>query len=212
MYLFSRSSRLATGNLVESLSWATRMTEKVNTLSDVAASLWTNVYSPSIATLTWIAMVDDLAQLEALNEKSMTDPAYVALVQEGAMYSAGDPVDDALMRMVHQDPAAASADASYASVVNAVVASGNTVAAMELGVEIAQRATSITGRPTSFGSAVTGTYGGVGWFALYESIAQVQEASEALAQDADFAALLDKKAGQAYLPGASTQTLHRKIL
>ena len=115
------------------------------------------------------------------------------------------------MRFVHADPDGASATPQFASVVQAVLAPGHTVTGIELGVEIAQRAKAITGRPTSFGASVTGTYGGVGWISLYDSMDQVQQANEALAADADFAALLDAKASAAYLAGASTQTLHRKI-
>ena len=49
------------------------------------------------------------------------------------------------------------------------------------------------------------------WIALYDSIDQVQAASEALAADAGFAKMLDEKAAKAYLPGSSTQSITRKI-
>ena len=83
---------------------------------------------------------------------------------------------------------------------------------IELGVEIAQRAKKITGRPTSFGASQTGVYGAVGWIALYDSVDQVQKAEEALAADKGFAELLDKEASKAYLAGVSTQTLHRRVI
>jgi len=80
-----------------------------------------------------------------------------------------------------------------------------------LGVEVAQRAKAITGRPTSFGASHSGVYGEVGWIALYDSIDQVQAAGEALAADADFAKLLDEKASKAYIAGVSTQVINRRV-
>ena len=86
------------------------------------------------------------------------------------------------------------------------------VRGIELGVEIAQRAKKIMGRPTSFGAAQTGVYGAVEWITLYDSVDQVQKADEALAADKGFAELLDKEASKAYLAGDSTQTLHRRVI
>ena len=211
MYLFTRAARLGSGHLVESMDWAARMTEKVNALSEVEVSLWTTVFSPGLLTLSWTAVVENLTQMTTLNDKSLADSGYVELADEGAKYSSGQAIDDSLVRFVHADPDGASATSQFASVVQAVLAPGHTVTGIELGVEIAQRAKAITGRPTSFGASVTGTYGGVGWISIYDSVDEVQQANEALAADADFAALLDAKASGAYLAGASSQTLHRKI-
>jgi hypothetical protein len=212
MYLFSRRSRLAAGHLRESMEWSAKMTEKVNAVSEIEVSLWTTVMSPGLFTLTWTCVVEDLAQLVTLNDKALADDGYVSLSDEGAQYGADQAIDDRIVRLVHRDPDGAAAEPQYAGVVEAVLAPGRAVAGTELGVEIAQRAKAVTGCPTSFGSAVTGAYGSVSWVTLYESIEAVQQANEALAGDADFAQLLDAEAGAAYLAGASTQTLHRKVL
>jgi hypothetical protein len=86
------------------------------------------------------------------------------------------------------------------------------VRAVEVGVQIAQEAKKITGRPTSFGASLTGTFGEVGWIVLYDSVDQLQAASEALNSNVEFAQLLDKEASKAYLAGASSQTAWRRVI
>jgi hypothetical protein len=211
-YLFSRSARLAPGNLVDSMAWAMKMTEHVNTVSGLDVSLWSTVFSPKLGTLSWTAMVTDLTELEVSDEKLNADSGYLSLADEGAKFGTGELPDDSLVNLIFADPDAAASERTYASVVQAVLAPGNSVRGIELGVEIAQRAKKITGCPTSFGASQTGVYGEVGWIAVYDSVDQLQKAGEAIAADAAFATLLDKEAGKAYLPGASTQSVHRRVM
>jgi len=209
-YLFTRSLRLGQGNLLDSMAWSVKITEKVNAISETPVALWTPVMSPEIGRLTWTAVVEDLSALSTMEEKLMADSGYLDLVEEGAKFTSGEGVTDGLISYVHADREGV-ATAQYSTVVRAVVAPGAFVSGITLGVEIAQRAKAITGRPTSFGTSQTGTYGEVGWIALYDTIDQVQAASEALAADADFAALLDAKASKAYLAGVSNQSINRKV-
>ncbi|MFP5255528.1 MAG: hypothetical protein ACLGI8_06715 [Acidimicrobiia bacterium] len=209
-YLFTRSVQLARGNLLDSMAWSVKITEKVNAIADTPVLLWSSTMSPDVGRLTWSTAVEDLATLSSMEEKLMADPGYLELVQEGGSYTDGT-ATDGLVRLVHADRDGV-ATARYSTVVRAVTAPGAAVDAAVLGVEIAQRAKAITGRPTSFGMSQTGVYGEVGWIALYDSIDQVQAASEALAGDAPFAQLLDEKASRAYLPGASTQLINRRVV
>ena len=209
-YLFTRSVELAPGNLLDSMAWSVKITEKVNSISETPVALWTPVMSPDIGRLTWTAVVEELSSLTAMEEKLLADPGYLELVEEGARYNSGAGVTDGLIRYVHADRDGV-ATAQYSTVVQAVLAPGAAVSGTVLGVEIAQRAKAITGRPTSFGASQTGAYGQVGWIALYDTIDQVQAAGEALAADADFAALLDEKASKAYLAGVSNQFINRKV-
>jgi hypothetical protein len=211
-YLFTRRLRLAPGNLLDSMAWSAKITEKVNAISEVPVSLWTTVFSPKLGTLSWTVVVEDLSQLEALDAKLLADSGYTALADEGARYTSDSGVDDSLINLIHADPDAATGERQYAGAVEAVLAPGHAAKGIELGVEIAQRAKKITGRPTSFGASQTGVYGAVGWIALYDSVDQVQKAEEALAADRGFAELLDKEASKAYLAGVSTQTMHRRVI
>lgn len=210
-YLFTRRARLAPGNLLDSMAWSAKITEKVNAISEVPVSLWSTVFSPKLGTLSWTAVVEDLSQLETLDAKLLADGSYVSLAEEGARFISDDGLDDAIVNLIHADPDAA-AGGQYATVVQAVVAPGNVVNGTLLGVEIAQQAKKITGRPTSFGASQTGVYGEVGWIVLYDSVDQVQAAGQALSGDADFAQLLDSKANTAYIAGLSTQTVWRRVV
>jgi hypothetical protein len=212
MYLFARSARLGPGNPAEQAAWAIGITEKVNQISELDVSLWSRVFSPGLGTLVWTAIVEELATLEATDAKLLADSGYLSLVEQGAKYSSGEAIDDGLLQLVHADEDAANTQPQYASVVQGVIAPGNTVQAIAFGVEIAQAAKKVTGRPTSFGVASTGPYGGVEWISLYDSIEQLQKADADVAADASFAELVDKQAAKLYLPGVTTQTVFRKII
>ena len=118
------------------------------------------------------------------------------------------PAVDGLVRYVHADRDGV-ATAQYSTAVRAVLVPGALARASSSASEIAQRAKAITGRPTSFGASQSGTYGEVGWIVLYDSIDEVQAASEALADDAGFGKLLDDKAST-WIAGASSQVISRK--
>jgi hypothetical protein len=93
-----------------------------------------------------------------------------------------------------------------------VLAPGAFVAGVTLGVEIAQKAKALSGRPVSFAQSTTGTYGEVAWISLYDTIEQVQAAEAAINSDPEFIELIDQKASKAYQPGNATQSLARKIM
>lgn len=209
-YLFNRSTRLAPGNLLDSMGWAAKMTEKVNAVADIQVALWAPVLSPQINTLSWISVVNDVSEMTVTDEKLMADSGYLDLVEEGSRFSAGTGIDDSLVNLIHADPDGFET-AQYASITTAVLAPGKSAEGIELGVETAARVKAITGRPTSFGASVTGPYGEVGWISLADSIDQVQQMGEALAADADWVALIDKKASKAYAAEAATRRITRKL-
>jgi hypothetical protein len=209
-YLFSRRGRLAPGNVLDGMTWAGKITEKVNAIGEVPVSLWTTEFSPQVGTLSWTTVVEDLAQLRALDTKLMADSGYLSLVEEGARYTSEVGLDDGLVNLIHADPDTGTGE--YASIVGATIAPGSFVRGIELGVEIAQRAKAITGRPTSFGTGQTGGYGEIGWVVLYDSVEQLQSASEALSSNVEFAQYLDEHASKAYIAGMSTQTIFRKLI
>jgi hypothetical protein len=209
-YLFTRSAQLAPGNLADSMAWSVKVTEKVNAVSETPVSLWTSVMSPDLGRLTWTTVVEHLSTLTATDEKLLADSGYLELVEEGTRFGTGANAVDGLVRYVHADRDGI-ATAQFSTVVRAVLSPGAFVSGIEIGVEIAQRAKAITGRPTSFGASQSGTYGEVGWISLYDSIDEVQAASEALAEDPGFGKLLDDKASKAYIAGASTQVISRKL-
>lgn len=208
-YLFTRSVQLARANLLDSMAWSVKITEKVNAISETPIALWSSVMSPDVGRLTWSTAVEDLSSVTALQDKLVADPGYVELVDEGTRFTDGTGATDGLVRFVLADRDGV-ATAQFSTVVRSVIAPGAWASGTLLGIEIAERAKAITGRPTSFGVSQSGAYGEVGWIALYDSIDQVQAAGEALAADADFAKLLDDNAGT-WIPGSATQLINRRV-
>ncbi|HEY2814422.1 MAG TPA: hypothetical protein VGJ03_13230 [Acidimicrobiales bacterium] len=210
MYLFSREARLGPGNPVEQGAWAVSVTEKVNQISEVEVQLWTRVLSPGLGTFAWTASVEELSELEASDAKLLADSTYVDLVAQGAKYESGQGINDSLLQMVYPDPDAANGQPQYVSVVDAVIAPGNTSKAVDAAIEVAQAAKRVSGRPTSFAVGASGPYGGVAWITVYDSIEQLQKAGEDIAADASFGAQVDKL-GPLFLPEGTTQLFYRRI-
>ena len=210
-YLFNRAAQLAPGNLLDSMAWAVKMTEKVNAVADIEVRLWTSVLSPRVNTLPWSSVVEDLAALMTAEEKLLADSGYIDLAEEGTRFNSGDGFDDTLVRLVHVD-ADGAGSAQYATLTTTTVAPGMTATAMALGIEMAQRIRSVTGRPTQFGSSVTGPFGQVGFIILSDTIEQVQANGEALAADADWLAMLDERASKAFIPDSGERRISRRIL
>jgi hypothetical protein len=211
MFLFSRTARLVPGDLRKSMEWALNITEKVNQVTELDLSLWTTVFSAGVGTLSWTAVVEQLAVLEASDAKLMADDLYMSLLADGAKHIGTD-VNDMLAQLVYADPDGATIQAQYATVVDAVLSPGASVKGIELGVQIAQQAKATTGSPTSFAVGATGAYGGVAWIVLYDSVEKFQASGDAIAADAAFNELIDREASKCYLPGRTTTTTFRKIM
>jgi hypothetical protein len=213
MYLFSRRARLASGNLRESAAWAVAITEKVNQITELNVGLWASVFSPGLGDLVWATFVEDLLTLENAEAKLMVDDGYVALTDQGAAFSDGSGIDDTLSQVVFGeiDP---NRQVTYVTVVESTIAGGKLARGMELGAQIAQRASKITRVPTAFMADTTGSYGGVRWITGHENVQQLQDAEAKLAADPSFTAFVDKEAAGVYMeaPGVTTQRIARRIV
>lgn len=207
-YMFNRSARLGPRQVLDSMAWAVRITEKVNTTTATETTLWTTSMSPQVGMLSWNSIVEDYAELMTANDKLMADSGYIDLLEEGASYVDGLGADDMLIRLLHAEPVATPPQ--FATITATRVAPGQSASAMALGVEMAKRITAITGRPAMFGSNVTGEFGGIGFIVLSDTIDQVQAAGEGLAADADWVKMIDQQASAAFV-GDATRTISRRI-
>jgi hypothetical protein len=174
--------------------------------------LWSTVFSPGTGTLAWTSIVENLATLEATDAKLMADAQYLDLVNEGAGFVSGDAIDDGIVQLLATEVDPTGTPPAYVNVVRAVLAAGAMASGIELGIEISQRAKKITGCPCSFGVAGTGVYGGIVWITGCDSVEQLESSQQAIAADAEFTKLIDKKASDLYLPGVTTQTIYRRIV
>jgi hypothetical protein len=209
MYLFYRSAQLGAGDIREQLSWATKVTEKVNQINETPVTLWATAFSPAVNTLVWTTEIEHLSTLESNLDKLLADSGYLDLVTEAAKWATPQGVNDGVAQYLTA-PSEATLPA-YTTVVASTIAPGSFTRGVEVGLELAKRAQQVTGITTQFALSVTGVYGQVSWLAGYESIEQLEQAQQALNGDPGFAAYLDAEAKVCYLPGTATQTVYRRI-
>lgn len=211
MYLFTRTGRLGRGTSVRaSTEWALTITEKVNQIVSIDVSLWTTILSPAQGTLVWSSMVPDLQSLEDADAKLMVDDTFVSLLDQGTQLLENG-VDDAVAQLVSGD-VDPELNPQYVAVVRSELTTGGFAKGIEAGIEIAQRATTISGLPTSFFVSSTGKYGGVSWVSPAQSLGQLEAADARINADAGFLAYLDQVAPAAFVPGITTQAIYRRII
>lgn len=210
MYIFTRTARLALGRNRDAMSWAMGITEQVNHVTELEVSLWTTMFSPAVGQLTWSTLVEDLTHLEASMSKLATEERFLAESDRGAAFTTAAGVDDRLGQLIGSTPDPTRRP-QCSAVVTATLANGALARGMEVGVEIAERATAIAGIPTTFVVGMTGPYGGVGWITGAESIRELEAAEQAVNTDADLIAFLDREAVEVFQPGAEQHILRRLL-
>jgi hypothetical protein len=191
-------------------AWAVGITEKVNQITSLDVGLWATRFSPASGTLVWSSFVEDLTALETANAKLMVDDTFVAESERGAAFASPDGLDDEVAQLIHGeiDP---SRNPKYVAAVRSELAPGGFAKGIEAGVEIAQRATQVSGVPTAFLVATTGKYGGVRWITAAESLEELEQAEQSLNADAGFIQYLDGVAPGVFLPGITTQAIYSRI-
>jgi len=210
MYIFTRTTRLAPGRNRDAMSWAMGITEQVNHVTELEVGLWTTLFSPAVGQLTWTTVVEDLTHLEASMSKLATEERFLAESDRGAAFTTAAGFDDRLGQLVGSDPDP-NRRPQYSAVVTATLANGALARGMGVGVEIAERATAISGCPTTFVVGTTGPYGGVAWITGAESLHELEAAEQAVNTDADLIAFLDREAAEVFQPGAEQSILRRLL-
>lgn len=103
--------------------------------------------SPGYGTVVWSSYWEDLSSRESSFAALAKDADYLSLAAEGLKFVA-DGLDDTLYNVVYagSNP---GGDNKYVSVVQSACANGSVVRGMATGVEIAQKAESISGHSTA---------------------------------------------------------------
>ena len=216
MYLFTRRVRVRTGGIAEAMAWATGIAETAHQVTGLDVGLYAETYGPQVGNLAFTTMVPDLAALEAANDKLAVDPGYLEAAARGQQF-APDGASDRLLQLVH--PAADALEPpesppNYATMVTSSCVAGSFRRGIELGVEIAVRASAITGSPTLFLVDTTGVYGGVNWLSGYADAQAAEAAQAAIQMDESFVEFLDKEVKGVYAedPLATQQLLYRRVI
>ena len=212
MFLFSRRTQLVTAKTRDAVAWAVEMTDRVNRTIELPMSLYQQVYSSNVGTVSWSTFAPDLAALEAANDKLMADEGYLNALEASAGLTNGI-AHDTLGEVIYGTPDP-ERGVEYASVVRSVCGPGGLTRGIAVGIEIAQRAEQITGTPTLFVIDTTGAYGGVGWVTGHHDARALQAANEALNADASWLQFLDESTPDAFSdnPFSTEQTLFRRMM
>ena len=209
MYLFNRNMRLAMGHLRDGIEWAVTITEKVNQVTSLNVGVWTPVMSPGLGTLSFGSVVEHLTDLEDAEAKLVADSIYVDLTEQGATKLQGS-VDDEVAQFIvgGTEPI----NPTHVAVVRSTISNGAFQRGVEVGIQIAQRATEVGGLPTAFLLSTTGQYAGVGWITAASSLRELEQAEQAVNADSEFVAMLDRDAATCYESGITTQAIWRRIV
>ncbi len=207
MYMFYRRGRIAGA---EALGWAVEIAQAASEISGHQIDLWGTTYSEAFGTVSWTSWFEDLASLQAFSDKLNESDKYQQMAAKGTELIEGG-VDDGLMQLLAGAPDP-EADPQFVSGVTAVGAAGNLERSVASGIEIAETASRITGLNTLFARAMTGPYGGIGWLTGYASMAEYEQAQNAMAADPAWIKLLDSTEGAFVEDPTLTQaTLYRKL-
>jgi hypothetical protein len=198
------------------MGWAAELTEHVKSATGLPLNLFTEVFSPGSGTLVWSTMATDLSAFEAGMDKLMADNRFNELTEAGFEYALPGSLKDALRTTLYPSEAPAPGtpmpEFEYVNCTYSTIAPGQLARAIPLGIEIAQRATELTGSLTAFEVDATGNYGGVAWLGISANIAELQAGGEKVNQDPAFIELIDKQASIAFTAGATTARILRKLL
>ncbi len=175
MYLYVRSLQLQNDADVD---WAEAVRARTAEVTGNDVRLWQKVYSPGAGTVRWTSWWDNLATLDRALGAVRADTVYGQLAREGTASAAG-PADDLLLGVVHGDPVIETSN-RYIRSLEAIGAPGTLDRGLTSGVEILQKSEEITGIPSLFVRAITGSLGAFAWLSGYPDIATFQEANEKL--------------------------------
>jgi hypothetical protein len=68
---------VAAANVLDSMAWSVKITEKVNAIAETPVPLWSALMPPDLGRLTWSTAVEDLATITTMQDKLLADPGYV---------------------------------------------------------------------------------------------------------------------------------------
>lgn len=215
MYTFNRRVRIAPGKQNAALEWAMDMTERVRDATSLDVTLHTQVFSPEMGELVFSAFVPDLATLETANDKLMTVTMYLSEVERSADLLDGGAIDG-VQRIVFPDTMDTDIPdhvGTYTTVVSSACQPGRISQGVLAGIELAQKATEITGHLTSVLVNRTGAFSGISWATVLDDVHAVDAANAALDAAEDWAPFIDERVGGTYVadPEVSRQLIYRRI-
>lgn len=214
MYIFSRTTRLGRGVsgpgfLRAQMEWTFDLTEKFNEVNDQTMRLWTNTYSPGNGVYIWSQWVDNFTDFEEQNHRLALDEGFLELVARGSEYSS-ESGDDTVDRVLHTSPGVDIDSAAFLSITRAVAVPGRLAQAADVGIEIAERTSAITGSATAFTTAVTGQVGSFEWIRLATTVEELEDSELKLTADKAVLAEIDRQMAECFLASSADRRYLRR--
>ena len=100
MYLFTRRAVMVAGRSRQSYEWSLDITERVNRMTGLNVSLYSQVFCANVGTTVWTAFAPDLQTLEGAFDKLNVDDGFVEALDKGAALISGD-TNDSLHQVIY---------------------------------------------------------------------------------------------------------------
>ena len=214
MYLFTRRGRLNGHRTRQAMDHLLSMVDYTQQLTGVPIGVWTEVYGDEVGRMEFASFVPDLTALETAMDKIAVDDHWQELAEKALEYTTAEGLHDHLATVVHPEPLpGGGGSANYTLTIDSACLPGQLMRGMALGVEVAQRAEALTGRPVLFLADETNRYAGVHWIFQYHDAAEMEALGERLLTDMGFMQLVDGQAASVYDPDPrlTHRSLHRRV-
>jgi hypothetical protein len=207
MYLFSRTRTADPTQMAAALAWAPEVAQYVTKITGLTILPWAAVYGAPLGALSWSTRVESQTEMAKAQGKLADDSGYQKLVADGLKYFSG-PVEDSLTQFVHMEGTPNSA--KFAEVVRAQCAPGRIADAMSWGVDMTKYVAKLSGLPTSMVRTMYGPWAGLGWIALADDLAQIDNAEAVSSVDPSYIERIDS-GGELFIAGTAVQILLRSL-
>ncbi len=208
MYLYSREITL--NNPLGALT-AKEIADHLSAARNSEVALYAVAYSPGWGRVTFSSWWEDMATLDAALLAANDDAKYMELSL--ALAPNVMAVNDVLLDVVFTTQEATEMEMpNIVWSVGGTAISSRIVEAAMSGIETCQAWKQATGTDASFGRAVTGPFGGLGWLSGFESMGEFDAAWTASSADENWITTLtgaQENFGQDF--GSGTSTLYRKM-
>ncbi|HVX21209.1 MAG TPA: hypothetical protein VHB02_07665 [Acidimicrobiales bacterium] len=203
MYLYVRQAILVDNG---GLGWARAVRAGLQEALGQPVHLWQNAYSAAADRISWTCWCADLGVLE---DGLLSVPDRGGL-PDGRGSAVPGSAGERLFAVVHGDPDPAS-PGRYLRSQRAVGTAGHLDRGLQAGIEMAKKSEEVTGAPSVFVRAATGTMGAVAWLTPFDTMAEFQQANEKLLGEANWLWYRDRQA-EATQSGSVSTALHRRII
>lgn len=206
MYIFRRSATVNPASALDARTFAVEIAELASKLAGRPITAFELAFGGPDGTLSWSMPFRDFADLDALQQRLLTDADYLAAVVEGAAFFDG-PTGDHVTQLVASGISAS--DNQLYSGLQAVARPGATADAMAFGVK-AQEFMQAAGFETAFGVSTYGTLGSCGWLVSLDSMADLDRMQEFVTTDPGYAEM-SGAAAELFEPMSGVRTLARRL-